>query len=358
MVFTNFMNSWKPSFSLGSLGQQQFKNDMKSFQNAIIKGNTDEVERLIDEYKNTHDFYGNEMKSYDIVNYEFKERSNYDGSPLYLAVSGKYKPEIVKLLIENGANVNWNNNYDGISVLTQACIYTNMIKGNINIPRLLIENGADVNIHDKQGRSPIVYVCRENIPTYYDLVNLLLDNGANVNDIQEYNNISKTSNKNDDNTLLILECSKKSSDINIDVINLLLERGANINAKNKAGKTAYDLAGSNEVKQAILAHFEKDLLNGVEPDPRVISELSPEEREARNKIITKGRALSIHKLLGRNNIYLGHETNEMLTQSLLHEGMGGGLGKNKNKNKKTKMKRTKMKRTKKHRVTKKRRNHK
>jgi ankyrin repeat protein len=355
MFFTGLMKSWNPS--LGSL-EPQFKNDMKSFQTAIINGNKDEVERLINKYQKTHDAYGNEMKSYDIVNYEFKERSNDDGSPLYLAVSRKYKPEIVQLLIENGANVNWKGNYYGISVLTNACILTNMIKKNTNIPRLLIENGADVNILDKYDRSPIVYVCRENIPTYYDLVKLLLDNGANVNDIEKYNNDNKTSNKNDDNTLLILECSKKGSDINIDVINLLLEKGANINAKNKAGKTAYDLAGSDEVRQAILAHFEKDLLNGVNPDASVISKLSPEEQKARQQIISKSRALSLNRLLGRNNIYLSHETNEMLTQSLLHEGMGGGLGKNKNKNKKTKMKRTKMKRTKKHRVTKKRRNHK
>lgn len=349
-MFTSLMKSWNPN--LGSL-EPGFKKDLSNFQNAIIKGNTDEVERLINKYQNTHDVYGNEMKSFDIVNYEFKERSNNDGSPLYLAVSGKYKPEIVQLLIENGANVNWNNNYDGISVLTQACIFTNMIKTNTNIPRLLIENGADVNIHDKQGRSPIVYVCRENISTYYDLVNLLLDNGANVNDIQEYNNISKTSNKNDDNTLLILECSKKGSDINIDVINLLLERGANINAKNKAGKTAYDLAGSNEVKQAILAHFEMDLLNGVEPDARVISKLSPEEREARNKIINKGRALSIHKLLSDKYIHLGHETYEQLAQSLLNEGLG------KRKNKKTRTKtNTKGKGKLRHRVTKKRRSYK
>ena len=348
-MFTGLMKSWNPS--LGSL-DPQFENDMKSFQTAIINGNKDEVERLINKYQKTHDAYGNEMKSFDIVNYEFNKRSNNDGSPLYLAVSGKYKPEIVQLLLENGANVNWKGNYYGISVLTEACITTNMRKENTDIPRLLIENRANVNILDKYDRSPIVYVCRENIPTYYDLVKLLLDNGANVNDKEKYNNNNNTSNENDDNTLLILECSKKGSDINIDVINLLLERGANINAKNKAGKTAYDLAGSNEVKQAILKNFEKDLLNGVNPDASAISKLSPEEQEARQKIINKGRALSIHKLLGDKNIYLGHETNEMLTQSLLHEGMGGGLGKNKNKNKN---KKTKMKRTKKHHVTKKRR---
>jgi ankyrin repeat protein len=313
------MKSWNPN--LGSL-EPGFKKDLSSFQNAIIKGNTDEVERLINKYQNAHDAYGNEMKSFDIVNYDFKERSNNDGSPLYLAVSGKYKPEIVKILIENGADVNWKDNYYGISVLTNACIQTNMIKKNIDIPRLLIENGADVNIHDKYGRSPIIYVCRENISTYYDLVKLLLDNGANVNDIQKYNNNNKTSNKNDNNTLLILECSKKGSDINIDVINLLLERGANINAKNKLGKTAYDLAGSNEVKQAILAHFEIELLNGVEPNMNFISSLSPEERDARTAIISRSRNVSIHKILKDKHINLAHETLEELTRTLLNEGLG------------------------------------
>lgn len=348
-MFTSLMKSWNPS--LGSL-DPEFKNDISSFQNAIIKENIGEVERLINKYQKAHDVYGNEMKSFDIVNYEFNDRSNNDGSPLYLAVSGKYKPEIVQLLLENGANVNWKDNYYGISVLTKACIMNNMIKKNTDIPRLLIENRADVNIHDRFGRTPIIYICRENMPTYYDLVKLLLDNGANVNDIQKYNNNNKSSNQNDNNTLLILECSKKGSDINIDVINLLLERGADINAKNKLGKTAYDLAGSNEVKQAILAHFEKDLLNGVDPDASVISKLSPEEQEARQKIINKSRALSIHKLLSNKYIYLDHETNDILTQSLLNGGLG--KNKNKNKNKKTKMRRG----TKKRRVTKKRHSHK
>jgi len=324
------MKSWNPN--LGSL-EPGFKKDLSSFQNAIIKGNTDEVERLINKYQNAHDAYGNEMKSFDIVNYDFKERSNNDGSPLYLAVSGKYKPEIVKILIENGADVNWKDNYYGISILTNACIQTNMIKKNTDIPRLLIENGADVNIHDKYGRSPIIYVCRENISTYYDLVKLLLDNGANVNDIQKYNNNNKTSNKNDNNTLLILECSKKGSDINIDVINLLLERGADINAKNKLGKTAYDLAGSNEVKQAILAHFEIELLNGIEPNMNFISSLSPEERDARTAIISRSRNVSIHKILKDKHINLGHETLEELTRSLLNEGLG-------KKKRKTRIKKT------------------
>jgi ankyrin repeat protein len=329
-MFSNLMKSWNPN--LGSL-EPGFKKDLSSFQNAIIKGNTDEVERLINKYQNAHDAYGNEIKSFDIVNYDFKERSNNDGSPLYLTVSGKYKPEIVKILIENGANVNWKDNYYGISVLTNACIQTNMIKKNTDIPRLLIENGADVNIHDKYGRSPIIYVCRENISTYYDLVKLLLDNGANVNDIQKYNNNNKTSNKNDNNTLLILECSKKGSDINIDVINLLLERGANINAKNKLGKTAYDLAGSNEVKQAILAHFEIELLNGIEPNMNFISSLSPEERDARTAIISRARNVSIHKILKDKHINLGHETLEELTRSLLFEGLG-------KKKRKTRIKKT------------------
>ena len=329
-MFSSLMKSWNPN--LGYL-EPGFKKDLSSFQNAIIKGNTDEVERLINKYQNAHDAYGNEMKSFDIVNYDFKERSNNDGSPLYLAVSGKYKPEIVKILIENGADVNWKDNYYGISILTNACIQTNMIKKNTDIPRLLIENGADVNIHDKYGRSPIIYVCRENISTYYDLVKLLLDNGANVNDIQQYNNNNKTSNKNDNNTLLILECSKKGSDINIDVINLLLERGANINAKNKLGKTAYDLAGSNEVKQAILAHFEIELLNGIEPNMNFISSLSPEERDARTAIISRSRNVSIHKILKDKHINLGHETLEELTRSLLNEGLG-------KKKRKTRIKKT------------------
>ena len=46
-MFTGLMKSWNPS--LGSL-DPQFENDMKSFQTAIINGNKDEVERLINKW--------------------------------------------------------------------------------------------------------------------------------------------------------------------------------------------------------------------------------------------------------------------------------------------------------------------
>ena len=78
--------------------------------------------------------------------------------------------DIVELLIENGADVTDNDNYSIIDASKN---------GHYDIVELLIENGADVTANDNYP----IKIASEN--GYYDIVKLLIDNGA---DVQTQNN--------------------------------------------------------------------------------------------------------------------------------------------------------------------------
>ena len=84
------------------------------------------------------------------------------------------KIEIVNLLIEHGANVNYINDAQ-ISPLMSACKY-----GYLEIAKILIQNNANVNHIDNNRSTSLIKAT-----TYgkFLLVKLLLENGANVNHI-------------------------------------------------------------------------------------------------------------------------------------------------------------------------------
>ena len=111
-------------------------------------------------------------------------------TPLLKAVAPRpepFKPEhidIAKLLLENGAEVNAKNkiNYDNPTPLIEvvrAPLMRNKYKK--ILVELLLNNGADINAHTYTGMSPLMFaVSFEN----EELINLLLKNGA---DAIEYN---------------------------------------------------------------------------------------------------------------------------------------------------------------------------
>jgi ankyrin repeat protein len=387
-MFNNLMKSWKPN--LGKL-TPDYENDIINFEEGIETGNKSVVEEIIDKYQKGFDAYGNEINNIDIVNIELDDNSS---SPLYLATEyGQYN--IAKILIENGADVNWQDSL-GTTILMRACALMYKRFGNNKIPKLLLENGANVNIKNHLGQSALIQVCRENtMPN--QVIQLLVEHGANVNDIDEmvYRNgkireqilsspliiLSKKSehisvsyllskgadinyeNIYGDNALICasrdgtintvkvlinhgaeinvqngngdtaLMCASRTG--NVETVIYLIKNGANIDIQNIHNQTAFDLAHKNKdkIRDVILEQFEKNMYNRIEPNPNFISSLSPEERDARTAIISRARNVSIHKILKDKHINLGHETLEELTKSLLKEGLG-------KKKRKTRIKKT------------------
>jgi len=104
------------------------------------------------------------------------ESDPYINDNLYIAVYNN-APEIVKMLLEKGADTNGYNDETRFTVLSLACV-----NDNFDIAKLLIEHGANVdgegdNEATDYSHYPLVYAVQSgNIK----LVQLLLDNGAKI----------------------------------------------------------------------------------------------------------------------------------------------------------------------------------
>merc|ERR1711991_749836 len=81
-----------------------------------------------------------------------------------------HNPKVAKLLIDNGADINAQDNED------QTAIFVNVRDNNIELVKLLIDNGADVNIKDDNEETLLMYT--ENT----EIAQLLLDKGLNINE--------------------------------------------------------------------------------------------------------------------------------------------------------------------------------
>jgi hypothetical protein len=128
---------------------------MSTFRNAIEEQDYDTIESLIDN--------GMPLNMPD---------DEYDGiTPLIYLISDN-NVELVKKLINKGANVNLPS-YTGSTPLGSSM-------KNIEIAKLLIENNADINYKYDNNVS---YLMMASFFQYYDFVKLLLQNGAHVNDV-------------------------------------------------------------------------------------------------------------------------------------------------------------------------------
>ena len=124
-------------------------------------------------------------------------------TPLMHAVTNDQKYDIVKLLIENKANVNHKAASDGCTPLIVATQYSTTY----TIVELLIKNGSNVNATDNKGRTALSYACNHAASsTSYAIIKSLLEHGALVNSktttLAELLTLAKQSNvnfKNSDN---------------------------------------------------------------------------------------------------------------------------------------------------------------
>jgi ankyrin repeat protein len=106
-----------------------------------------------------------------------KKKDKYGYSPLMVALNINNKDkDIIKLLLDNGADVNTISNY-GMTPLMVAFNINN--KKDKDIIKLLLDNGADVNAQDYDGRTPLLFAVLNNYDK--DIIQLLVDTGANDN---------------------------------------------------------------------------------------------------------------------------------------------------------------------------------
>ena len=139
------------------------------------------------------------------------------------------RPEIAKLLIEYGANVNTSYNDDFVLTWATFNNYTDIV-------RLLIEKGANIECYNPVGCTPLIIASNGN----YEICEFLIQNGADVNARR-----SKTSNK-DWTSLMYASYYSK-----LDIMNLLLENGALIDIRTPSLHSAYLIAAQYGTPDAV-----------------------------------------------------------------------------------------------------------
>ena len=127
--------------------------------------------------------------------------------------------EIVKILVNSGADINIKSYDNGTTALIEAAY-----KGDTELVKLLIDNGADINITNHNGTTALIAAAYKGDT---ELVKLLIDSGADINITNH-----------DGTTALIVAAYKGDTEL----VKLLIDSGADQNIKNKDGKTALDIA--------------------------------------------------------------------------------------------------------------------
>jgi ankyrin repeat protein len=152
-------------------------------------------------------------------------------TPLHWACRGVHL-DVVKFLVENGADVNAE---DSNKIVPLHSLAT---RNNAAAIAVLLENGADVDFEDYGGNTALHYAAMSDAT---DAAEILLAAGANIEKIEDYGR-----------TPLIL-CARERG--GPKTIKVLLEAGADIKAKDKFGATALHLAswrGKKEVVDILL----------------------------------------------------------------------------------------------------------
>jgi ankyrin repeat protein len=182
-------------------------------------------------------------------------------TPLFTAVALN-KTDVVKLLIDKGADVNLPIANGSTPLVTAITMAGDPIK------KMLIDAGADVNKGSTQGVVPLMIALGMKQTV---IARLLLDKGANVNYVSAAGDtplmmatsggdlmfsrllLAKGAQPNVENTNGDTALSFVEQD-NVELINLLTEKGANPQYRNKAGR---DIAAQRQYRQEAMEKAKK-----------------------------------------------------------------------------------------------------
>ena len=182
---------------------QRSKNGWSALMSAACYGCKDVVEVLINNGANV-DFADNNCGGQTTL--------------MWAARSGRSSKQKVKMLIDAGADI-WKKTDNGADLLVSAAG-----AGNIEVVELLLELGMKPDGQSKSGYNALLAAAGEDSP---DLIKLLVKAGAKINAVD-----------NKKRTALMVAAQGYGSG---DTVRTLLELGADPNLKDSDGKTALDL---------------------------------------------------------------------------------------------------------------------
>ena len=230
--------------------------------------------------------------------------NKYGATPLFLAVDqGWY--DVVKMLIEGGAGNEIREN-QGIMLHAAAR------KGSLELVKLLVDNGADVNAtyNNKYQRNttPLFFsVESSNFP----VTRYLMEKGARINIKNDYGETP-------------LHIASEVG--NIQMVKLLLKNGADLNAKTFRGKSALDRSITFKRKELSRFLIEK----GIDINPVTLVNYchSPVEtaiyyndEDILVLLLKRGAAPNTHDIMGTNSLFTAVRNNNLkIVQLLLKTG--------------------------------------
>lgn len=139
-----------------------------------------------------------------------------EGVPALMWASEGGHIDIVKFLLDEGADVNAKRTKDGTTVLMETAE-----EGHTDVVKLLLERGAKVNV--KRTKDGITALMEAADKCHADIIRLLLDKNAEVN--------AKTT---DDGTTALMEASDEGC---TETVKLLLDKGAKVNIQRTTNGT-------------------------------------------------------------------------------------------------------------------------
>jgi ankyrin repeat protein len=198
------------------------------------------------------------------------------GTALTFAIK-KNQPVIVKLLLENGANVKSKMKSKAVLRAGKSVLFLAIKTGNIDIASDLLEYGADIGekidnesiilfaLEEKRSEIAKLLIAKgacEHLSDkdkskllitaleigYFDLAKMFILQGADVN-AKQYRYKSKK-------TALIIASEENHNPNAYEIVQLLTEKGADINAKDKDGNTALHYARDSQIVGYLLTHSE------------------------------------------------------------------------------------------------------
>ncbi len=107
-----------------------------------------------------------ELKNILKVN-KINSKSDTGDEALYSALEFKSSIDVIRILIEGGADVNVKNRGEGTTPLMAAVLYNPDLK----VIQLLIDSGSDLDANDDDGKTALTHALWNNVAS--DVVNLL-----------------------------------------------------------------------------------------------------------------------------------------------------------------------------------------
>lgn len=164
------------------------------------------------------------------------EAKNNNGDTPFLQAFISRNSDIMKLLTENGAKIDFGP-YDWNKLL-----HSSLLISDIEHTKLALNKGTDINAKSEDGISPLSLVIRMEEKYKIDLVKYLLKHCANPNDADSLGQ-----------SLLHIAAVRT----NLEVIDLLFKYGANPYSKDHAGNIPEQYTSNQEVAEFIAQKTEE-----------------------------------------------------------------------------------------------------